>query len=157
MALYDMDAGEWTQLWLSSDGPTHAGPWNGSGDEMVSATGHGGHGGGDYNVMLRHRVEFPPFEAVMRFRVASAACLDLRARASLRAEVLECLAYGSTMELVEPEPPTEFDRNRYYEDPALAPPGHAVHYNWEDEVRYVYVRAPSGRQGWVAIQYLEWA
>jgi hypothetical protein len=61
------------------------------------------------------------------------------------------------MELVEPEPPTEFDRNRYYEDPALAPPGHAVHYNWEDEVRYVYVRAPSGRQGWVAIQYLEWA
>jgi len=126
-----------------SGGPTHRDPWGAQSEEMVFALGHGGHGGGSLGVLLRPRIELPPFSDAMAFVVARTdSSLNVRSEPSLEAEILANLLDGSRAELAD----------RPDGDPsATFEPGSTSPRLW------VHVRAEDGAEGWVDSAFLDWA
>ena len=114
--------------------------------------GYWGEGSIDW-MLLPPRIEFPPFDDAITFRVArTGSCLYLRADPDPDAATLDCLPDGARLTFVEQaDPPREgFGHpsiNTYIGD-----------YNGRlTSTRWIYVRAESGLEGWVAhLGYLEW-
>ncbi len=123
----------------------HVGPWTGTGDELVFALPHGGHGFGLPGVLLPPKVEFPPFDDELAFRVARTGdCVNVREEPSMESGVVACLPDGARLELGEsPDTSRTADRRSIEADP--------------DRI-WVYVRTPDGSlAGWVAKEFLDWA
>ena len=100
-------------------------------------------------IMIPPKLEFPPYDDTLAFRVAgTASCLYLRAEPGGDRAIRDCLPDGTRLlfselpEWVEANP----DPDVRYRDPFVA--------WWERP--WVHVRTDDGAEGWVALEYLEW-
>ncbi|HEX6030053.1 MAG TPA: SH3 domain-containing protein, partial [Tepidiformaceae bacterium] len=126
----------------STSGADHLDPWSGNPGELVFALGHGGHDGGWPGAMIAPKVERPPFDDRMKFRVARAGdCLNLRDGPSLSSRITNCIPDGT--ELVP------------WEDASGATQAGRTFERNEDGA-WVAVRLPDGTSGWVSSAYLDW-
>jgi len=153
--LYNRRADRWFIPNLEDDGgPAHGraqdSPWAGRRGEMVFALGHGGHGGDLRPTLIEPMVEPAPYAAAppMRFVVArTGSCLTLRESWSDESVALDCLADGTLLTL-DPEGAVLWDDGSA-----------EARYSVASDARrtWVMVNSPSGQEGWVAGEYLEWA
>ena len=96
-------------------------------------------------IMIPPKLEFPPYDDTLTFRVAgTASCLYLRAEPGGDRTVRDCLPDGTRLLLSESSEWVEAS-------PAARDPSVAW---WERP--WVYVRTDDGAEGWVALEYLEW-
>lgn len=129
-------------------------PWGGTSGEIRFVFPPGGKDAAGPGTVLPPAIAYPPFAQDVRLRVARTGdCLNLRERPRGDAAVLDCLVDGTEVVVVEPEHELGEDQGRDF------PQGKPAF--WSDDREepyqvYVHVAAPSGRTGWVAIQYLEW-
>lgn len=127
--------------------PDHYPPWGTTDREMSFVLGHGGHGG-SWRIYAGHpRIEFPPFNDENVLRVARVgSCLYLRAEPGKEGGILDCLPEGTRL---LPKLSEEWE-SQWHERRTLEPSTAWWHGYW------VYVRTPSGAEGWVAHEYLDW-
>ena len=108
------------------------------------------YGGGCLSlIMIPPKLEFPPYDDTLAFRVAgTASCLYLRAEPGRDRAIRDCLPDGTRVLFSElPEwVATNPDPSVRYRDPFVA--------WWERP--WVHVRTDDGAEGWVALEYLEW-
>ena len=152
----------WTTFFIfDAPGPD---PWGSTDREMRFAMNIGGAHGVSVCVYAGSpRIEFPPFgdENVLRV-VRTGSCLHLRAEPQLEAGILDCLPNGTRLHpKMSAEWAEEWGDGGWYEgftgpslEWACVKPGECSAYG--SHGYWVYVRAPSGVEGWVALRYLDW-
>lgn len=110
-------------------------------------------------LLLPPRIEFPPFDDTVAFRVArTESCLVLRADPATEAAALDCLPDGARLTFAQRADPPGVPED---EDGYLLPLEHpsikvGSFIGAGGSPRWVYVRAESGITGWVASPYLDW-
>ncbi|GAB4330716.1 MAG: hypothetical protein Kow0010_15730 [Dehalococcoidia bacterium] len=139
-ALFNRSTGEWFAPELPFSHRGHENPWGDSSDEMMFVLDAGGHDGGWPPVMLPPRIERPPYDDRLVFRVSVDTWLNLRAEPSLAGEIVDTLADGTIVEHASP------DANESQ-----------VQGDWEANILWLHVRKTDGTTGWVDASYLEWA
>lgn len=152
-ALYNRASGQLIIPGDLRDPGEHLDPWGNDSSEMRFALPHGGHDGAGPGTILPLQVEFAPFSSTPAFTVArTGGCANLRAGPSLDSEILDCLPDGAGVVLSPPlrpdtgreedEKPIELEPSAYQHDPTQA---------------FVRVRTEAEIDGWIAIQFLDWA
>ena len=152
----------WTTFFVfDARGPD---PWGSTDREMRFAMNMGGARGVSVCIFAGSpRIDFPPFddENVLRV-VRTGSCLHLRAEPHLEGGILDCLPDGTRLHpRMSAEWAEEWGDGGWYDGfngPSLnwscvrpgECPGYGSYGHW------VYVRAPSGAEGWVALRYLDW-
>ena len=105
-------------------------------------------------LLLPPRIEFPPFDDTVAFRVArTESCLVLRADPDAEAAALDCLPDGARLTFAERTDPHGVREDGWLEHPSIKV-GSFI--GAGGSPRWVYVRAESGIRGWVASPYLDW-
>ena len=150
-AIYDAQEKRWLGSRTYAVGwPLHYDPWGTSDQEIRFVTGPLlGRGGSAPLLLGSPRIEYPPFGDVFAFRVfRTGSCLHLREEPDTDAPVKDCLPDGTRLVLAEPDEP--MDENYYRFESRIVRAS-----NYRDDVRiyWVYVRTPSGVDGWVAHGY----
>lgn len=110
-------------------------------------------------LLLPPRIEFPPFDDTVAFRVArTEGCLVLRADPDAEAAALDCLPDGARLTFAErTDPPGIREDEQGYLPPLEHPSVKVGSFRGAGgSPRWVYVRAGSGITGWVASPYLDW-
>lgn len=110
-------------------------------------------------LLLPPRIEFPPFDDTVAFRVArTEGCLVLRADPDAEAAALDCLPDGARLTFAErTDPPGIREDEQGYLLPLEHPSVKVGSFRGAGGFpRWVYVRAESGATGWVASPYLDW-
>lgn len=110
-------------------------------------------------LLLPPRIEFPPFDDTVAFRVArTEGCLVLRADPDAEAAALDCLPDGARLTFAErTDPPGVREDEQGYLLPLEHPSVKVGSFRGAGgSPRWVYVRAESGVTGWVASPYLDW-
>lgn len=123
--------------------------WSNTHHEMWYELGYWGEGSIDW-MLLPPRIEFPPFDDAITFRVVrTGSCLYLRADPNPEAATLDCLPDGARLTFAErADPPRE----------AFGHPSIKPYIDVDNRItRWIYVRTESGLEGWVAhLGHLEW-
>ena len=125
--------------------------WGATHHETRYAFLHDGHGLPSDWFLLPPKIEFPPFDDEIVFRVArTGSCLSLRALPERDAARLDCLPDGARLALAVPDDVSEDPcwRDCYPPIREDSAPSAQPRY-------WVYVRTPSGAEGWVAHEYLD--
>lgn len=110
-------------------------------------------------LLLPPRIEYPPFDDTVAFRVArTEGCLVLRADPDAEAAALDCLPDGARLTFAErADPPGVREDEQGYLLPLEHPSVKVGSFRGAGGFpRWVYVRAGSGVTGWVASPYLDW-
>ena len=110
-------------------------------------------------LLLPPRIEFPPFDDTVAFRVArTEGCLVLRADPDAEAAALDCLPDGARLTFAErTDPPGVREDEQGYLLPLEHPSVKVGSFRGAGgSPRWVHVRAESGVTGWVASPYLDW-
>ena len=120
----------------------HVPPWGTTSSELRFTLPHGAHGVGYRGTFLAPRIEYPPFDDRLAFRVTgTGSCLNLRSSPSLGASTSTCLPDGSAVDLSDPQP---------------GPPNGRLAAWFAEESLWVHVRTAGGDEGWASSEYLEW-
>ena len=110
-------------------------------------------------LLLPPRIEFPPFDNTVAFRVArTEGCLVLRADPDAEAAALNCLPDGARLTFAErTDPPGQREDEQGYLLPLEHPSIKVGSFRSAGGFpRWIYVRAETGVTGWVASPYLDW-
>ena len=153
--VYDRHRNLWILTGLSAAaGYSWQDVWGATHHETRYAFLHDGHGLPSDWFLLPPKIEFPPFDDEIAFRIArTGSCLSLRANPDRDAARLDCLPDGARLALAMPADVQEEPCRRNCYPPiredslgslASAPPRY-----------WVYVRTDNGVEGWVAHEYLD--
>lgn len=110
-------------------------------------------------LLLPPRIEFPPFDDTVAFRVArTEGCLVLRADPDSEATALDCLPDGARLTFAErTDPPGILEDAHGYLLPLEHPSIKVGSFRGAGGFpRWIYVRTESGITGWVASPHLDW-
>ena len=128
----------------SVDGPSNLDSWT-SGGERLFALPHGGHDGVAPPLLLDAKIEYPPFDDLLRFTVArTGSCLNVREGPSLESAIRGCLADGTHVSLA-------------VGSRRSGPPGLSRELDASVANGWLYVSDSKGTEGWASSQFVDWA
>ena len=148
----------WEKRWIPGGfGDEHWGPfaWSGTRLEMQYELGYWGEGWYTW-LLLPPRIEFPPFDDAITFRVArTGSCLYFRTDPDPDAVALDCLPDGARLTFAEQSDlPHEADGTAVsLGHPSIKAMSIA---DYSRSTWWISVRTASGAEGWVSHEYLEW-